>query len=266
MLVAQQVDVSHVFRKLDLVLAAMPDLETGEEQCRAILEKMTVEEWRAIQGQIKLWYANQVEANNAFGITFETLLKCKIEYGGRFLDESVLTRRQKRRVRTAVHEAGHAVIASELAQHARLVSIVVNRKDNRNGITTYNKSRQVSLAHQICVIMAGPAAERHHYGRIPPKTGCGGDVVQICQVLSELRHNGARIPGEIRNKLVELYWRETNGLVHMHRAEIGRVAQMLLKHGRVIYDPETASFVPVTQRKPPGVDEASWVPTREPAC
>jgi hypothetical protein len=263
--------LARVLKELDDVIGThvLGTQDEAIERCRVIIENVPLNEWQAVQEPVMRWLANrmaalnaQLDANKAFGIALKILFQSDIgryeDYRG-FIDESVLTPAQKRRLRTAVHEAGHAVIASQSGHYPRLVSIVPCRKTKRNGAMMPLQPELFGQVDGITVLMAGEVAVERFFGR-QRTTGCRSDMEAVGGFLVLFHKGHTRLTDdEMQNRLAK-HLKFTIEFVDRHRDEIWQVAQTLFKHGRVIFDRETDSFVPVTMRKPRGVDEKSWLP------
>lgn len=120
---------------------------------------------------------------------------------------------------TAVHEAGHAVVAVRLGM--RFVSAHAVPSSNVHGVL-FGQTRMMNLPadpmENAIVIYAGPAAEREFFGRARPVAGT--DRTQLRELAGDR--------GEPWRRRARERARE---LVRANRAAVERVATALLLHG-----------------------------------
>ena len=155
--------------------------------------------------------------------------------------------------RTAIHEAGHAVIGRVLKQVCGGATIVPN-SDEGNAGHTITADPYVTLEYwwgnlgryrgdtmrsimrgRIMTYMAGAEAEREFYRR--SRGGDGYDRYQIALMLdSDLPMGADPAPVEARLRAF------TRALVHRHRNTIERVAASLMERGTMEPDEINAAI------------------------
>jgi ATP-dependent Zn protease len=144
--------------------------------------------------------------------------------------------------RTAIHEAGHAVIGRVLKQVCGQASIVPNRDEGEAGHAV-TADPYLTLGHwldnlgrwrgadalvsitrgRIMTYMAGRAAEEEFFGSCAG--GDGDDQRQIDRMLDDILPSDADLP-----RYAQRLRGHTRTLVRRHRARIAHVAALLLEH------------------------------------
>jgi ATP-dependent Zn protease len=143
--------------------------------------------------------------------------------------------------RTAIHEAGHAVIGRVLKQLCGQATIVVDEDEGEAGnhivadphrthhhwerTCRFRGDEMRSIARgRIITYMAGAEAEIEFFGNLSDGDGDGDDRRQISFMLDDMLPADADVPREAQRLR-----RHARELVHRHRDRIERVAALLLK-------------------------------------
>lgn len=161
-------------------------------------------------------------------------------------------KRVSQKVRTAYHEAGHAVIGRVMRQECGGVSIVRDMTEMEAGHAHIGVSANLG---RILSLMAGAEAEEEFFGSCPG--GDGDDRREISKMLNQrfpVKENvsikdylafvkqGRSLPPPSPEEAERLShvqeWekrlrRHTRAIVHRHRDKIERVAAQLVKKGKL---------------------------------
>ena len=90
---------------------------------------------------------------------------------------------------TAYHEAGHAVISSTLRGELSVTEVTIIEKDDALGMTAYDSSSpywerltRENFKNNICVALAGRAAEQVRFGKDQIDCGASSDLKQATRI------------------------------------------------------------------------------------
>jgi ATP-dependent Zn protease len=139
---------------------------------------------------------------------------------------------------TAIHEAGHVVVARVLGIPCDRVTIVADEDSAGHGLIPdpyaildvwwegrgkYHRTFESALRARVLAFMAGRQAEEEILGSC--HDGDGEDRYQVASMLESLVRDAEVVRVAARFRMT------TRALVRRHRAAIGRVAALLIRHG-----------------------------------
>jgi hypothetical protein len=227
----------HVLHQIEhVVCGSFQNTEEALGRIATILDNVPQDARLAINDAVLRWARNRMYVINTAS---EFLATCERHPDHRrFLDGSTLTRARKRR--TAVHEAGHAVVGSEFGHDPRLVSIITRRKERSNGRVLWSAPEVFGHFDGIVVLMAGEIAVRRLLGR-QRRSGEAGDMLKVGMLLASF--NGNLSDEELRDKFAK-HFKVTVAFVDKHMEKIAHVACLLLEHRELRYHP-LRGFEPV---------------------